>query len=252
NLTVTSPGTYQYGVVVRDSSGQEFAQIFQVVAAAPPIPALLGVILAAPTTGEAPLPVTFSALASGGTPPYSYAWSFGDYSTSVEASPTHDYPASGTFTVTCNVSDMSMQTVHRTVVVTVTDSVWVVGQADATTGTATLNVLFAGQAGGGVAPYGFSWQFGDGGSSANENATHAYSAAGDYSAVLTVADALGHRADWSTKIHVDAAPVQPVQPVTNSTPSASLSPQLVTLGAELVIGAVVVTAIVVFVPRRRR
>jgi len=252
NLTLTVAGTYDYGVTIDDSAGQEFAQSFEVVAAAPAIPALLGVILVAPSTGEAPLPVTFSAIASGGSAPYSYAWSFGDFSTSVEASATHTYLADGNFSVTCRISDASGQSVERSTSVAVGASVWATGQADATTGVATLEVQFVGAAGGGLGPYGFSWQFGDGATSASAASAHNYTAAGEYTAVLTVADALGHRAGWNTTIHVDPAVVRPVPPAENPTPSSSISPQLVTLGAELVIGAVVVTALVVFVPRRRR
>ncbi len=49
--------------------------------------------------------VTFVPAISGGTPPYTYAWDFGDGNTSEEASPTHTYTEAGTFTAQLVVTD---------------------------------------------------------------------------------------------------------------------------------------------------
>ena len=49
--------------------------------------------------------VTFVPTISGGTPPYSYAWDFGDGNTSTEASPTNTYTTAGTFSVSLAVTD---------------------------------------------------------------------------------------------------------------------------------------------------
>ncbi|HEV3171228.1 MAG TPA: PKD domain-containing protein, partial [Actinocrinis sp.] len=56
------------------------------------------------------------------------------------------------------------------------------------TGNAPLTVNFTGSATGGTAPYTYSWTFGDGTSSTTQNPSHTYSAAGTYTATLTVTD----------------------------------------------------------------
>ncbi len=56
------------------------------------------------------------------------------------------------------------------------------------TGNAPLTVNFTGSATGGTAPYTYSWNFGDGTTSTTQNPSHTYSAAGTYTATLTVKD----------------------------------------------------------------
>ena len=51
-----------------------------------------------PTTGDAPLNVTFTDTSTGG--PTSWAWNFGDGATSTAQNPTHTYTAAGTYNVT--------------------------------------------------------------------------------------------------------------------------------------------------------
>ncbi len=49
--------------------------------------------------------IQFYAQISGGFPPYSYQWDFGDDSTSTEANPSHSYKTKGTFTVSLTATD---------------------------------------------------------------------------------------------------------------------------------------------------
>jgi PKD repeat protein len=60
-----------------------------------------------PSSGESPLIVSFYANVTGGFPPYSYLWDFGDGSTSSIPSPTHTYFAATTFFVALVVTDAS-------------------------------------------------------------------------------------------------------------------------------------------------
>ena len=68
----------------------------------------IGTITASPSTGLlAATPIAFSA--SGASDPdgdsLSYAWDFGDSSTSNEQAPRHVYSTAGSFTVRCTISD---------------------------------------------------------------------------------------------------------------------------------------------------
>jgi len=69
------------------------------------VPTLSVVCSANPTSGAAPLDVTFSTTVTGGLAPYSYSWTFGDGSTSTLANPTHTYASAGPFTATVVVTD---------------------------------------------------------------------------------------------------------------------------------------------------
>ena len=68
---------------------------------------------ATPVSGEYPLPVQFTDTSQGG--PTSWAWDFGDGTTSNLTNPAHTYAAAGTYTVSLTVtntkgSDTSTQT----------------------------------------------------------------------------------------------------------------------------------------------
>ncbi|MBI2869657.1 MAG: PKD domain-containing protein [Chloroflexi bacterium] len=49
--------------------------------------------------------IRFTAQVSGGFPPYSYQWDFGDGNTSNEVSPSHAYTSAGDYTVSLTVTD---------------------------------------------------------------------------------------------------------------------------------------------------
>src|SRR6266568_9446159 len=50
-------------------------------------------------------PVSFTAVATGGTLPYTVSWSFGDGSTGTGSIATHTYTTTGTFSATLTVVD---------------------------------------------------------------------------------------------------------------------------------------------------
>src|SRR5207245_1119817 len=58
-----------------------------------------------PLTPKVNATVNLTALASGGTLPYSYSWSFGDGSTATTLTTTHTYAAVGIYSVTLTVND---------------------------------------------------------------------------------------------------------------------------------------------------
>ncbi len=68
-------------------------------------PPLTVAVQANPSTGTTPVAVTFTSTVSGGTPGYTYAWTFGDGGTSAFANPSYTYDSAGTYTVTLVVTD---------------------------------------------------------------------------------------------------------------------------------------------------
>lgn len=59
---------------------------------------------AAPVTGDAPLDVQFTSTVTG-TAPFTYAWTFGDGTTSTEQNPVHTYASAGTYSVSLTVTN---------------------------------------------------------------------------------------------------------------------------------------------------
>ncbi|OLC00951.1 MAG: hypothetical protein AUI15_06475 [Actinobacteria bacterium 13_2_20CM_2_66_6] len=143
-----------------------------------------------PLTGDAPMMVKLTGSAAGGVPPYSYAWDLGDGTTKAQANPTHVYSSRGTYTATLTLTDSKGTTSHASFQVTVYDPLRVTSSVTPTSGGAPLSVTFTGSASGGLPPYQFTWQFGDGSSGSGATATHAY-AGGSFNATLTVRDAAG-------------------------------------------------------------
>src|SRR2546422_9316869 len=66
--------------------------------------------------------VAFTALASGGTAPYSYSWSFGDGTSATGASPTHTYSNVGPYNVTLTTTDSNGATSSSAQQITVSAS----------------------------------------------------------------------------------------------------------------------------------
>ena len=90
--------------------------------AVPPVtpPAMTGTVGVTPGSGDTSTSFGFSTQVSGGVPPYTYQWDFGDGESSSAAAPSHTYSAAGSYTAHVTVSDSVGRSLSGTVSVTVT------------------------------------------------------------------------------------------------------------------------------------
>jgi PKD repeat protein len=149
-----------------------------------------------PTSGVEPLTVNFTDQSTGAT---SWSWSFGDGGTSTQQNPAYTYNAAGTYTVTLTAtnacgSDDEITVDYITVDPCVAPTADFVGVP--TSGSAPLTVDFTDQSTGN--PTSWSWTFGDGGTSTQQNPSYTYNSAGIYTVTLTATNACG--SDVATKV----------------------------------------------------
>lgn len=102
STTYPAAGTYAITLTVADSAGQSATDAHLSVTASAPLQAAA---TAEPTSGPPPLDVTFACTATGGAPPYTYAWTLGDGTTTAAAAPSHSYLSAGDYPVAVTVTD---------------------------------------------------------------------------------------------------------------------------------------------------
>ncbi|HZY70943.1 MAG TPA: PKD domain-containing protein [Thermoplasmata archaeon] len=204
NHTYTVSGAFTARVNVTDAAGgwATYAIPIRVV---DPVVAHANVT---PLLGPAPLTVTYSAVPSGGSSSYSYAWTLGVPGvSSTSPSGTYTFSTAGTYVIHLNVTDMFGDSGQQNLTVRVAPSLTATASASATKGLAPFTVAFAPVVAGGFAPYSDLWTFGDGGTS-NLSGTvrHTYANAGAYTAKLSVSSPDGETAMAQVAVAVGVVP----------------------------------------------
>jgi PKD repeat protein len=140
------------------------------------------------TQGGAPLNVNFIDQSTGA--PTTWQWDFGDGAKSTEKNPLHQYTEPGKFTVTLSVSNANGQdsTAKADFIVTTLAPV-ADFRADRQSGNAPFVVRFTDLSNGNPATW--SWDFGDGTGSSEQNPSHIYMNEGAYNVQLTVSNQYG-------------------------------------------------------------
>lgn len=201
-------------------------------------------VTADPTTGTAPLSVTFTfdAIDPIDGQVEKFLWDFDgngifeqEYTSPGTAS--HTYSTPGTYTATVKILDTGNISITRQITITATQALpTATTNASATQGSTPLQVNFNGS---GVDPDGtivfYEWDF-DGDATydwfnhANGTASYMYSAAGSYNATIRVTDNDGNQANASETITVDDDAEQPTASFT-ATPAKGNTPITVNLNA---------------------
>jgi len=192
--TYQIPGNYTVSLTVTGPSGSdtETKTDYISVTGAPTAD-----FVGSPTSGTEPLTVSFSDLSTGS--PTSWDWDFGDVGSSTQQNPTYEYTTAGTYTVTLTAanacgSDVIVKTDYITVNPCEAPTADFSGTP--TTGCAPLTVSFTDLSIGD--PTSWSWDFGDGGSSNEQNPTYEYTAQGTYTVTLMATNSCG--SDGETKV----------------------------------------------------
>ena len=154
---------------------------------------------ATPVAGEA---VQFSSSASGGTPPYTYAWTFGDGSTGAGATVAHAYASGGVYTVTLVVTDSAAHSAQAVRSLSVSAALGADFTFDPSLPLTYERVNFTANATGGWPPYDFLWIFGDGYTGAGAVVSHTYTASGSFNVTLTAVDSLGRTVTVTKMVNV--------------------------------------------------
>jgi len=224
--TYTAAGNYTVNLTVTNAGGSDSAvktDYITVGSGGSGGDAPLANFSATPTSGDAPLNVTFTDLSTNG--PTAWAWDFGDNETSAVQNATHTYTAAGTYTVSLTVTNsLGNDSAVKTDYITVSsggsggDAPVANFTANVTSGEAPLAVQFTDASTG--TPTSWLWDFGDGINSTEQNPSHTYTAAGNYTVNLTVTNVAGSnstiKADY---IAVTAPIVLPDLTVSTLTPN---------------------------------
>ncbi|MDE2046498.1 MAG: PKD domain-containing protein, partial [Thermoplasmata archaeon] len=187
NHTYLTVGTYTATVWVNDSYGQTaHSQVGVTV-----VPAMTVSITVSPNPAVLGTPVSFGSNVLGGVGPYSYSWNFGDGGLGGNlANITHIFTTDGPFTVVVAVEDTTGTVAYGSIQVSILLQATI--DANVSIGATPLVVGFTSAVSGGVAPYTYDWNFGDGVSSSLPAPTHTYTRTGTFSVQFRVSDAAGH------------------------------------------------------------
>jgi len=184
--------------------------------------------LGATYSATATFPVAFSGGAS--TDPQSetltYAWSFGDGGSMAGVSPSHIYASPGSYIVSLTVTNTSNLSATASASVHVSAAPPIANAAGPYSGASGVPIAFSAAASSDPQgePLAYWWNFGDGQGGPGGNASHTYSAPGQYNVSLTVTNTSNLSATDNTQTSI-AAPstgfvqgrvMAGLQPVSNS------------------------------------
>lgn len=145
-----------------------------------------------PKSGFAPLTVQFTDNSTEITDKTAWLWNFGDGESSSDKNPSHTYSVEGNYTVTLMVINIYGDDTETAVIIVNTGTGYVPVAnftASPTSGYAPLTVQFTDASTN--SPTNWTWDFGDGANSTEQNPIHKYTNAGTYNVTLNASNEYG-------------------------------------------------------------
>ncbi|WP_292349949.1 PKD domain-containing protein [Methanoregula sp. PtaU1.Bin006] len=187
--TFASAGTYTVRLTVSDGIISDTYEVIDRIRADTP-EAPVAAISANKTSWSSPAVVQFYDRSTGY--PTSWAWDFGDGTTSNVKNPVHTYESTGNYTITLIVTNnLGTDTITKDEYFHAYDPSSPVAalSANKTSWSSPAVVQFYDRSTG--FPTSWSWDFGDGTTANVKNPVHTYAATGNYTVTLTVTNDLG-------------------------------------------------------------
>ena len=188
NHVYSTENTYTITLTVTNAGGQSQVT-HDVIVSSPSAPT--AAFTMNPNSGPFPLTVNFIDQSTG-SGPLSYSWDFGDGFTDTVQNPTYTYETPDTYHVSLIVTNEggSSAPVTHDVVVTNPGEPTAAFTMTPSSGPKPLNVQFIDQSTG-TPPLSYSWDFGDGVTSNEQNPEYSFTDEGIYPVTLTVTNAGG-------------------------------------------------------------
>ncbi|WNJ18160.1 PKD domain-containing protein [Pontibacter sp. G13] len=184
----STAGIYDITLTVTDQNGCSDSEIKSIEVYDLPVTDFQ----ASETQGCAPKAINFTSTTSGPVGVSTWSWSFGDGGVSSAANPTHFYGVNGYYDITLVVTDANgcKDSLTKPSFILFDDPQVSFTLSDTTACEGAL-VSFTDQSVSDTTFSSWFWEFGDGGLSAEQHPTHAYTSPGTYTVILTATDSLG-------------------------------------------------------------
>jgi PKD repeat protein len=181
--------------------------------------------------------INFTGAAVGGTAPYTYSWNFGDGGSATGLTAAHSYATSGNYTTTLTVMDSASVSAKssQAVMVAPIPALRASFTFTAAQPSSGQSVIFTGTATGGLSPYTYGWNFGDGSSGTGQTLTHTYNTVGNFTVSLNVTDSL------KTSVVTSQSIIVPLRP--QFTASIGFSPESATVNSTIVFTGTIVNGV---------
>ena len=225
--TYLQDGTYSVKLVVTDQNGcrDSISKTNYIRLSHPVANFQLSASIVCPND---PVGVNFTDLSSADTTLLSWLWDFGDGNTSTQQHPTHVYSTPGTYDISLtieNVLGCGDDSVRTQTLEVRNPPQAAFGMSDSANCTPLTIAFSDSSTEGDAAIVDWSWDFGDGNTSLQQNPTHTWTAPGTYTATLTTTDANGCQHSSSQVVRAYELP----QAGFTSADTVGCAPQAVTL-----------------------
>ena len=161
--------------------------------------ALAPTATASSTSGVAPLSIRFSGSTMGGVAPYVYSWNSGSgLLQNGSALFNCTYRGPGSYSANFTVRDAFGQSASTSIPVQIWSPLIATASASGDLVSVDQSLAFSGAVIGGLAPFNWTWMYGDGTHTYGQNTTHTFDTGGTYVADLWVNDSTGQTAHAHT------------------------------------------------------